>query len=126
MCCANNISLAMVPLLDDARIHGAFARACRLIDAAARDFPIATYVLQAIQALAWTLKVKIPAAAAPYLESTADPLGEKDLRDLAVALRIPYLDTAGNVAPRYGRDGAAQGAELGILLSRWSAMSLED
>ena len=124
VCCANNVSLAMIPFLDDTSIHGAFARACKLIDTSVRDFPISTYVLQAIRALAWKMNVKIPPAAMPYLEHTSDGLEEKDLRDLPVALRIPYLDAAGNATPEDGKDTTAQGAELGTLLSRWSAMSL--
>jgi hypothetical protein len=115
----------MVALLDDPRTHDGFARACKIIDASARDFPISTYTLQGIQALAWVLKVKIPAPAVTYLENTNEAVGEKELRDLPVALRIPYLDAGGNLARQDGRDVTAQGAELGVLLSKWSAMSLE-
>jgi hypothetical protein len=113
-------------VLDDDRTHDMFARACKVIEASARDFPISTYVLQGIQALAWATKVKIPAAAAGYLEGGAagDAFGERELRDLPVALRIPYLDAAGNAAPGEGGEVAAQGAELGVLLARWSAMSI--
>ncbi|OIW28590.1 hypothetical protein CONLIGDRAFT_387874 [Coniochaeta ligniaria NRRL 30616] len=122
VCCTNNVALALVPALDDSRTHDTFTRACKIIDASARDFPISTHVLQGIQALAWAVKVKIPAgAAAACLENAANDafLGEQELRDLPVALRIPYLDAAGNVAA-----ATAQGAELGVLLARWSAMSL--
>ena len=128
VCCTNNVALALVPVLDDSRTHDMFARACQIIEASARDFPISTYVLQGIQALAWAMKVKIPQAAAPYLEGTSDTFGEGELRDLPVALRIPYLDAAGNVAPREGggSDVAAHGAELGVLLARWSALSIAE
>lgn len=127
VCCTNSVALALVPVLDDTRTHDMFARACEIIDASSRDFPISTYVLQGIQALAWVLKVKIPPTAAAHLESSAsDGIGEQELRDLPVALRIPYLDVAGNVAPGDGKDAAAQGAELGVLLSKWSAMSLAE
>jgi hypothetical protein len=126
VCCTNNVALALVPVLDDTRTHDMFARACKIIDASARDFPISTYVLQGIQALAWAMKVNIPAAAAPYVENTNDAFGEQELRDLPVALRIPYLDAAGNVTPDDGRNATAQGAELGVLLSKWSAMSLAE
>lgn len=126
VCCTNSVALALVPVLDDTRTHDMFARACGIIDASARDFPISTYVLQGIRALAWAMKVNIPPAAAPYLETTSEALGEQELRDLPVALRIPYLDAAGNVMLGDQNDVTAQGAELGVLLSRWSAMSLSD
>lgn len=124
VCCTNNVALALVPALCDSRVHDAFARACRIVDASARDLPVSTYVLQGIQALAWALDVKIPAAAAGYLESASDALAERELGDLAVALRIPYLDDAGNLASGNGEHVAAQGVELGVLLARWSAMSI--
>jgi hypothetical protein len=128
VCCANNVAFALVPVLDDSRTHDAFARACKIIDASARDIPISTYVLQGVQALAWALKIKIPAAAAKYLDGTGEASGEKELRDLPVALRIPYLDASGNVARPEGpgTDVAAQGAELGVLLARWSALSIAE
>lgn len=72
------------------------------------------------------MKVKIPPAAVPYLETTNETLGEKELRDLPVALRIPYVDAAGNLAPDDGQNMTPQGAELGVLLAKWSALSLSE
>lgn len=123
VCSINNVALALVPALDDSRTHDAFVRACRIVDASARDFPISTYVLQGIQALAWAVEARIPAAAAAYLDGASEAFADRELGDLPVALRIPYLDAAGNVAPGKGQGAAAQGAELGVLLARWSAMS---
>ncbi|KAB5554934.1 hypothetical protein GE09DRAFT_1222406 [Coniochaeta sp. 2T2.1] len=137
VCCTNNVVLALVPLLDDPRTHETFTTACKIIDSSGKDFPMSTYVLQGVQALAWAMKVKIPPAATRYLESEA-AFEERDLRDLAVALRIPYLDAAGNAAPGGGGDheegdreeakatATAQGAELGVLLARWSAMTIAE
>ncbi|KAB5539497.1 putative C6 transcription factor [Coniochaeta sp. 2T2.1] len=137
VCCTNNIVLALVPLLDDPRTHETFTTACRIIDSSGKDFPMSTYVLQGVQALAWAMRVEIPPAATRYLETEA-AFEERDLRDLAVALRIPYLDAAGNAAPSGGGrheegDGeetkataTAQGAELGVLLARWSAMTIAE
>ena len=139
VCCTNNVVLALVPFLDDARTHETFTTACKIIASSGKDFPMSAYVLQGVQALAWAMKVKIPPVATRYLGSETG-FGEQEFQDLPAALRIPYLDAAGNVAPGGGdgegssRDGKAtgtatstsQGAELGVLLARWSAMTIAE
>lgn len=124
-CGAQNSALTLVAFLDDPTIQDLFTRASGLLDATSRDFPMSIYVLQGLQALAWAMKMEIPPAAVPYLANTEHLLGEEELRDVPVALTIPYADAVRQLVPEDGRRWSGTGLDLGTLLSKWSAMTLE-
>lgn len=122
-CGMYNSILLLVERLSDARVHETFTRVCALIRKTATDFPMAGLILQGVAAIAWSLKFAIPPDALPYLEN----LGSKkdDLRDIPLAFAIPDTALVRSMLTESGDEGSADLAEMGKLLARWSAFTID-
>lgn len=123
ICGNNNTALTLVPLLSDRRTHGMFTRVCFILRWTARDFPMSRYILQGLEALAWSLKQQIPSSALAYFTDLGS--GKEDLRDVPVAFMIPRYDEMQEVLSDDGADSSQVAGQLGVLLAKWSALSLE-
>ncbi|KAK5991212.1 Notoamide biosynthesis transcriptional activator notL'-like protein [Cladobotryum mycophilum] len=129
-CGAYNAAMTLVSHLGtDARTHAIFSRACALLHKLAADYPMARFILHGIKALAWSLGVAVPVLAQPYLEDLGS--GREELRDIPLAFALPQvaevrkllLDSSGDVGQDDGLDKTE--IEMGVLLSKWSSMSIE-
>jgi hypothetical protein len=121
--CAYNIAFTLVLLLDDPDSHDLFLRCCEFIGETIKDFPVSSYVIHGIRALAWSLNVQLPPNIISYFEGTINPTGEKELRDAPIGLTIPFHENLGHLLPDPEKNwifGKPKGMELGYLLSKWS------
>jgi hypothetical protein len=122
---AYNIAFILLALLDDPSTHDLFARVCEFIGNTALDFPMSSYVLQGLRALAWAMEVQIPPDTLSYLENMSGSItGEgTQLQDVPIAYMIPHHDSLKHLLPDDGDDwvvGPSRGIELGSLLTKWS------
>jgi hypothetical protein len=112
----------LVSFLDNEHIHDIFTRTCFMLRHTSRDFPMSRYILQGLKALAWALKKNLPPSAmACFINLGA---GKEDLNDIPVAFIIPLHK---QVQEMLGDDEDLSeiGGQLGILLSKWSVLSLQ-
>ncbi|KAH6647133.1 putative C6 transcription factor [Truncatella angustata] len=124
VCCgAYNGLLTLSSHLYDRKTHIPFTTACAIIRATARDFPMARFILQAIKALCWTLKMPILPAAMQYLENLG--AGKESLRDVPLAFALPQADAVRELLSDDDSDGQQLCSEMGVLLSKWSSLSIE-
>ncbi|KAG5945456.1 hypothetical protein E4U53_006704 [Claviceps sorghi] len=122
ICGVYNSILILVFHMADPAVHALFAKASWLILQTGRDFPMSRYILQGIKAMSWSLKVALPPTARPYYEN----LGSKKeaFRDIPISFALPEQ----NHVRRMLADASVQkgrGEDMGTLLSKWSAMSIE-
>ena len=117
-----NAASTLIPLLHDNQSQVLFTTLCSLMRTIAGDMPLAEYVMQGWQALAWLMKKGIPASALPYLQNTGEERAR--LKDVAASLLLmqPY-------DMREFLEEVSEGAdkvelELGLLLAKWSALSV--
>lgn len=118
-----NSLLILVSHLHNPESHEGFVTACRLMRQTASDFPVARFILQGVRALAWTLKMPLPDAAIPLLKNLG---GEKESwRDIPIAFVLPQADAIRELLAD-DSDGISElGGEMGTLLSKWSALSID-
>lgn len=65
----------------------------------------------------------IPPIAAQYLENLGT--GKEDLRDIPLALALPQADVVRDLLADDASDAQQFGGEMGALLSKWSALSID-
>jgi hypothetical protein len=121
--CAYNIAFTLVLLLDDPDAHALLVRCCEFIGKTIKDFPVSSYVIHGIRALAWSLNVQLPPNIISYFEETINPIGEKELRDAPIGLTIPFHENLRHLLPDHEKNwifGTPKGMELGYLLSKSS------
>lgn len=121
--CAYNIACTLVLLLDDPATHGLLLRCCEFISQTTKDYPVSSYVLHGVQALAWALKVQLPPSVISYFEKTTNPIGEQELRDAPTGLTMPFHGDLRHSLRDHEKDwifGTPKGMELGFLLAKWS------
>jgi hypothetical protein len=118
-----SITLTLVSILYDPRAQDLFTRSCCLMRFTARDLPVARYIFQALKALAWTLKQTIPQSALQYFENLGP--GKDELKDIPVGYIIPQQDEIRELLSDDGKDSGRIAVELGTLLAKWSALSVE-
>ena len=124
VCCGvYNTALTVTSYLDDVKTHHIFARACRILRWIASDFPMARYILQGIKAMAWSLEVPIPSGATSFLEELG--AGKDELRDVPLAFALPQSGTMRKLLADEGDDSSQMGVEMGLLLSKWSTLSID-
>ena len=81
------------------------------------------YILHSLQAMAWTMKLQLPPTAQDYFD-TLNIAGES-LTETPVAFVMPPVGEVRELLSDEGGDDSSVGAELGILLSKWSSLSME-
>lgn len=118
-----NAVLTVVPFLEDHKTHQIFDRACRLLRWQVSDFPIARYILQSVQAMAWSLKVPIPQQAVSFLNDLE--VDKNDLNDLPLSLALPQSDAMRDLLVE-DDESSDVGVEMRLLLAKWSTMSISD
>ncbi|EFY91265.1 C6 transcription factor, putative [Metarhizium acridum CQMa 102] len=114
-----NSILVLVYHLADPSVHQLFAKAAYLIGETGGDFPMCRYILQAIKAIAWQAKTSLPQMAKRYFENLDG--ARNSFRDISFALpeETGKRMLAGGPQPRF------KGDDMGSLLFKWSAMSIE-
>ncbi|KAG6019116.1 hypothetical protein E4U41_003392, partial [Claviceps citrina] len=131
ICGAYNSILILVFHLADPAVHELFAKASRLILRTGDDFPMSRFILQGVKALSWSLKVALPPAARPYYDDLG---GRKEaLRDLPISFALPEQNTvrrmltspSASASASAPAPGGRRAEDMGTLLSKWSAMSIE-
>ena len=123
LCGLYNTALTLVPLLHDRNTHESFIRSCFLLRIIARDYPMARYVLHSLQSMAWTMKLQLPPAAQDYFD-TLSVAGES-LTETPVAFVMPPIEEVRELLSDDGTDSSRAGAELGVLLAKWSSLSMD-
>lgn len=114
--------MTLVSHLEDDTTHGVFSQACRMLRRMARDHRMASFVLQGVKALAWSLELPLPALAQPFLEDFGS--GKEELRDIPLAFALPQAAAVRKIFSGVAEDDL-EGIELGDLLSRWSTLSID-
>ncbi|OAA51725.1 Zn(2)-C6 fungal-type DNA-binding domain protein [Metarhizium rileyi] len=116
---AYNSILVLVYYMADPAVHDMFTKAAYLIGETGGDFPMCRYILQAVKAIAWQSKVALPPKSKRYFENL--DRAENSFRDISFALpeenKKKLLATGPQ--PRF------KGDDMGSLLFKWSAMSIE-
>jgi hypothetical protein len=123
VCGFYNPSLTLTSMLQDPRSHDLFTRACFALRQTARDYPMSRFILQGLQALAWSLKQPIPPSAQRWIDSVGSQKDE--LRDVPMGFVIPQYDEIRQLLSDDEHDSSQIGSELGTLISKWSAMTIE-
>lgn len=123
LCGIHNGLLTLVSHLHDSKTHEPFVAACIIMHATSEDFPMARLILQGNKALCWTLSKLIPPAALPYLEFNAE--AKESLRDIPLAFALPQVGAVRGLLFDEDADTQNLGTEMGMLLSKWSALSTD-
>lgn len=122
ICGAYNIALALIPYLADTRSHFAFGHACYILHFVSPSYPMIGFIFKGLEAMAWSLKVEIPANAVEYL---AEAKIAKDLlMDVPMSFSFP-LDEEIRQSLFSEQQDPGIGTELGMLLSKWSRLSIQ-
>jgi hypothetical protein len=121
ICGAYNSILVLVYHLSDPAVHQLFAKAAYLIGETSRDFPMCRFILQAIKAIAWQAKVGLPQVSKMYFDNLNRD--QHSFRDISFAL--PEENKKKLPAGREGPQPRYKGDDMGSLLFKWSAMSIE-
>ncbi|EEY15061.1 predicted protein [Verticillium alfalfae VaMs.102] len=114
----------MAPYLGDHTIHQLFAETSYLMRQTARDFPMSSFILQAIKAFAWTSNLPLPIAAAPYFEDLG--MTKQELQDLPLGFALPKTNEIRDIFMREGQELSGVAVDMGKLLSRWCTLSLDE
>jgi hypothetical protein len=110
----------LIPLLDDPATHSLFERGCCHLRLCIPNLPIFKLLLQAIQAIAWSMKKEIP----PNARYCFEGLGKLDTaKDLPLSFVLPQQKEFLESLER-DKDDDEEGdisEELSAILARWSA-----
>ena len=121
-----NSVLILTDVLTKPTFHNDFVDACMMIREMSSDFPMAKFILQGVQAMAWSLNVAVPARAIPYLQNPG--CGKEELHDLPLDFALPQTDTRRKMlgqGEEGGEELSSDRVGMGVLLSKWSEMLLE-
>ena len=117
-----NTASILIPVLHDQQAQALFTAQCNLMQIVARNMPLARYIMQGWQALLWSIKKEIPVSALPYFQNTGEEMAR--LKDLPASLMLiprydmrDFLEVDGEGADKIE-------PELGLLLAKWSALSV--
>ncbi|KAM0600586.1 hypothetical protein ACHAP1_000092 [Verticillium nonalfalfae] len=124
LCGLYNALFTMAPYLGDPTIHQLFAETSYLMRQTARDFPMSSFILQAIKAFAWTSSLPLPIAAAPYFEDLG--MTKQELQDLPLGFALPKTNEIRDIFMREGQELSGVAVDMGKLLSRWCTLSLDE
>lgn len=126
ICGAYNIALALIPYLSDPRSHSAFAHACYILHFVSPSYPMIGFIFKGLEAMAWSLKVEIPANTIEYFQAgTAGKLGKDLLMDVPMSFSIPLdEDVRQSLFSEQQEADPGISTELGLLLSKWSRLSI--
>ncbi|KAI0530216.1 putative C6 transcription factor [Xylaria digitata] len=113
-----NSGTVLLPLLPDEDAKQIFSRTCRLMRIIATRMPIAGYVMKGWKSALWSRKLEIPDAAQPYFENLGG--WSEDLDDVPSKLVVTHIPHDEDPLSNEWDHG-----ELGFLLQKWSAMSIE-
>ncbi|KAF7554129.1 hypothetical protein G7Z17_g3135 [Cylindrodendrum hubeiense] len=118
-----NAALTIVPYLDDPITHALFFKATLILRWSVSDFPMSRFTLLGIKALAWTLKVPLPAESLPHFQNLSH--GNEELKDIPLALALPPIEAVRTFLLMDADEYGAPGIEMGALISKWSTLSIE-
>ncbi|KAF5018796.1 hypothetical protein F66182_9214 [Fusarium sp. NRRL 66182] len=124
-CCGlYNSIITLAAHLDDPAARIVFVKASMMLRCIERDYPMAKYILQGIQAMAWAMGFELPTESRQYFKALGT--GKEELQDMPLGFTLP---SAGSVRELLSaddeNDGSQMGIEMGLLLSKWSALSVE-
>lgn len=118
-----HVAITLLHMLHDDQSHDLFERVCSLLTRFANDFPLARYILQALESVAVRLRLPFPQGVASMFRDLN--LSAAELTDVPIAFVLPahaeMCDTTYD--GRHGsREAGAQpmGIEMGELLSQRS------
>ena len=113
----------LVPFLDDVEIHDIFTRDCFMLRACAGITPMVKLLLKGVQASAWALKKTLPKPARQCFDGLEQ---DEDDRDLPISFSLPHRDEIRELLSGEGDHDLPQlGVQLSTLVSRWSALSVD-
>ncbi|KAI1120967.1 putative C6 transcription factor [Nemania abortiva] len=112
-----NSGTVLLPLLPDERAEHMLPRICRLMRTIGARMPIAEYVMKGWQAALWARKIEIPGPAKPYFQNLT--AGREELGDVPTNLVVTHVPNDDDGLEDDWDDG-----ELGFLLQKWKAMSI--
>jgi len=116
-------AMTLIHLLRHPGTHDLFTRNCRLIYEHITDFTFAKLLLQALVPLAAKLSVDLPEASLEYFEGLGGP--SNDGTDVAISYVLPQLLGTGEHEGEDSDGEDGDGLQLGQLLTKWNAMSLQ-
>ena len=123
LCGLYNTLFTVATYLNDPTTHQLFAKACLFMRQTAPDFPMAGFILQAVRAFAWATKMPIPTIAEPSFEGLG--ITKEELLDVPLAFTLPKTDAVRKLLCNGGDESRKMGVEMGRLLSKWGALSIE-
>ncbi|KAK2603543.1 hypothetical protein QQS21_004312 [Conoideocrella luteorostrata] len=122
ICGAYNSILILVFHMNDPAVHEMFTKASRLILQTGADFPMSRFILQGIKAMSWSLKISIPPPARQYYFNLGKEKSE--FRDIPISFALPEQNNVRKLLTDSSRP-KGRVEDMGTLLSKWSAMSIE-
>jgi hypothetical protein len=123
LCGLYNTLFTLVPHLDDPMTHQPFAKACLIMRQTAFDYPMACFILQAVEAFAWINKISIPGIAAPYFEDLG--IKKEDLVDMSLGFPLPQTDAVRLILAKNNDESRRLGIEMSRLLTKWGGLSID-
>ncbi|KAM0415639.1 hypothetical protein ACHAPT_013411 [Fusarium lateritium] len=126
LCGPYNTVLTVARHLDDATARDMFSRASMILHCAAGDFPMVKFILQGVKVMAWAMGFRLPAEAKQYFKDLGS--GKEELKDIPLAFTLPPAAAVREFLSGEEEEGvdSASGIEMGLLLSKWSALSIDD
>lgn len=102
-----------------------FVRVCRSVHSVAKNWPAACAILRGVQAVSQQLKVVLPHEANELCIHANSMLDLSNSPDIPISWAIPRHEDLLELLSDPGSDSEPAGVELGNLIKKWSAMSLE-
>ncbi|KAM5362707.1 hypothetical protein ACJA88_013903 [Fusarium oxysporum] len=110
--------------LDDPAARSTFVKASMMLRQIGRDFPMAIFILQGIQAMAWASGFALPTEASQFFKELGS--GKEELLDMPIAFTLPSVASVRQLlSADSGDNNLEMGIEIGLLLSRWSSLSVD-
>lgn len=118
-------AITLTSYLHDHFVHVMFNSNVVMLKYVSRRFAAARLMLQGLRALAWFMKMPIPEQAKACFEGLEDGAhGREDLRDVPTQVALPQYEEIRDILSDDGPDQTDMAYHLGMLISKWSAMSL--
>ncbi|KAH7202425.1 hypothetical protein DER44DRAFT_787234 [Fusarium oxysporum] len=110
--------------LDDPAARSTFVKASMMLHQIGRDFPMARFILQGIQAMAWASVFALPTEASQYFKELG--AGKEEVLDIPIAFTLPSAASVRQLlSADSGENSLEMGTEIGLLLSRWSSLLVD-